>query len=108
MNAGDVTDEIFDMAFPDYKAGDYYVYNYAYVTLKDDADEQAVKALLQNNIKSAVAVTGRDASASVEAYQSEVEEGASYSGIFTFLFLFIAVLSVVTTMHRLSRNREHR
>lgn len=100
MNAGDVTDEIFDMAFPDYRAGDYYVYNYAYVTLKDDADEQAVKALLQNNIESAVAVTGRDASASVEAYQSEVEEGASYSGIFTFLFLFIAVLSVVTTMHR--------
>lgn len=36
----------------------------------------------------------------MEAYQSEVEEGASYSGIFTFLFLFIAVLSVVTTMHR--------
>lgn len=100
MNVGDVTDEIFDMAFPDYKASDYYVYNYAYVTLKDDTDEQAVKALLQNNIESAVAVTGRDASTSVEAYQSEVEEGASYSGIFTFLFLFIAVLSVVTTMHR--------
>lgn len=100
MNVGDVTDEIFDMAFPEYKASDYYVYNYAYVTLKDGADEQAVKALLQNNIKSAVAVTGRDASTSVEAYQSEVEEGASYSGIFTFLFLFIAVLSVVTTMHR--------
>ena len=78
----------------------YYIYNYAYVTLKDDADEQAVKALLQNNIESAVAVTGRDASASIQAYQSEIEEGATYSGIFTFLFLFIAILSVVTTMHR--------
>ncbi len=78
----------------------YYVYNYAYVTLKDGADEQAVKALLQNNIESAVAVTGRDASASVQAYQSEIDEGATYSGIFTFLFLFIAILSVVTTMHR--------
>ena len=100
MNAGDVTDEMFDMAFPDFKAGDYYVYNYAYVTLKDGADEQAVKALLQNNIESAVAVTGRDASASVQAYQSEIDEGATYSGIFTFLFLFIAILSVVTTMHR--------
>ena len=100
INEVDVTDEIFDMALPDYKASDYYVYNYAYVVLEDSADEQAVKALLQNGIESVQAVTGRDASASVSAYQSEVEEGASYSGIFTFLFLFIAVLSVVTTMHR--------
>lgn len=100
LGAADVTDEIFDMALPDYKASDYYVYNYAYVVLEDDADEQAVKALLQNGIESAQAVTGRDASASVSTYQSEVEEGATYSGIFTFLFLFIAVLSVVTTMHR--------
>ena len=100
ISASDVTDEVFGSAFPDYKASDYYVYNYAYVTLKDDADEQAVKALLQSGIESSQAVTGRDASASVQAYQSEVEEGASYSGIFTFLFLFIAILSVVTTMYR--------
>lgn len=78
----------------------HMVYTNTYVTIADDADEQKVKALIQSGIESAVAVTGRDASVSVLTYQSEVEEGSSYSAVFTFLFFFIAVLSVITTMHR--------
>ncbi|MCR4937187.1 MAG: ABC transporter permease [Lachnospiraceae bacterium] len=45
-------------------------------------------------------VTGRDMSSSYASYKSEAEEGDTYSGMFTFLFLFIASLSVVTTMNR--------
>ncbi|MBR6851490.1 MAG: ABC transporter permease [Lachnospiraceae bacterium] len=45
-------------------------------------------------------VTGRDSCSSYVYYKSEAEEGDTYSGMFTALFLFIASLSVVTTMNR--------
>lgn len=67
----------------------------------DNADKtQETKANLENNIKSAIAVTDRESSVSYKGYNSEIEEGTTYSGVFTFLFLFIAVLSVTTTMNR--------
>ena len=45
-------------------------------------------------------VTGRDSCGSYVYHKSEAEEGDTYSGMFTTLFLFIASLSVVTTMNR--------
>ena len=46
------------------------------------------------------AITGRDVWPSYASLKSESEEGDTYSGMFTFLFVFIAGLSVVTTMSR--------
>ena len=46
------------------------------------------------------AITGRDVWPSYETLKSESEEGDTYSGMFTVLFVFIAGLSVVTTMSR--------
>ena len=67
----------------------------------DNTDKLSeTKADIENNIKSAIAVTDREASASYVTYNSEIEEGQTYSSVFTLLFLFIAVLSVVTTMNR--------
>ena len=55
---------------------------------------------LQNACSRIMAVTDRGQSVSWSAYQSEVEEGQTYSVIFMAMFLFIAILSVVTTMNR--------
>ena len=46
------------------------------------------------------AITGRDVWQSYATLKSESEEGDTYSGMFTVLFVFIAGLSVVTTMSR--------
>ena len=46
------------------------------------------------------AITGRDVWGSYATIKSEAEEGDTYSGMFSFLFVFIAGLSVVTTMSR--------
>jgi len=46
------------------------------------------------------AITGRDVWPSYETLKAESEEGDTYSGMFTVLFVFIAGLSVVTTMSR--------
>ncbi len=76
------------------------IFNQIIVDVNKTDKTQETKANLENNIKSAIAVTDRESSVSYKGYNSEIEEGTTYSGVFTFLFLFIAVLSVTTTMNR--------
>ena len=76
------------------------IFNQIIVDVNKTDKMQETKANLENNIKSAIAVTDRESSVSYKGYNSEIEEGTTYSGVFTFLFLFIAVLSVTTTMSR--------
>lgn len=70
------------------------------IDLKNPEDYDKTKADLQKMLPDILAVTGRGELASYEGYQSEVEEGETYSFVFTALFLFIAILSVITTMRR--------
>lgn len=92
--------EMFDMYVPDFKAEDHYIFTSVIVDIDDVSKINDTKSDIENNIKSALAVTDRETSASYKSYQSEIEEGDTYSGVFTALFLIIAVLSVVTTMNR--------
>lgn len=79
---------------------DYYIFSSIIVDVDDTSKLAETKANIENNITSALAVTDREDSASYKSYQSEIEEGDTYSGVFTALFLIIAILSVVTTMNR--------
>lgn len=79
---------------------DYYVFNQIIIDTEDTSKLNDTKAELEDKITSAIAVTDRNSSASYESYNSEIEEGQTYSSVFTFLFLFIAILSVITTMNR--------
>ncbi len=75
-------------------------FNNFMVDIEDINKLDETKADIENNISSAMAVTDREDSISYKTYQSEIEEGDTYSGVLTALFLIIAVLSVVTTMNR--------
>ena len=92
--------ETFDMYMPDFKVEDYYVFTSVIVDIDDVSKINDTKTDIENNVKSALVVTDREVSASYKSYQSEIEEGDTYSSVFTALFLIIAVLSVVTTMNR--------
>ena len=101
MKASNIQDRaIFDEYFKDFKVEDYYQFTSIIVDVDDTSKINETKSEIENNLKSALAVTDRESSASYESYQSEIEEGDTYSGIFTALFLIIALLSVVTTMNR--------
>ena len=77
-----------------------YIFGEVIVDVSESANIKTVKAEIENTVSAAKAVTTRDDQLSYSGYLREAEEGEAYSGIFTFLFLFIAVLSVVTTMYR--------
>ena len=94
------SDEFWDTATKMVDTEDYIIFNAMIVDIDDTSKIEDTKRDIENNIKSALAVTDREASTSYEGYNSEIEEGDTYSGVFTFLFLFIALLSVVTTMNR--------
>ena len=88
-----------------FDAEDFYVYPYVIVDLEDTEKLSETKSEIENTIKPVKAVTTRDDSVSYMGYEREAEEGETYSGVFTFLFLFIAILSVVTTMYRFVRKQ---
>lgn len=101
MKEANIEDKaIFDMYMPDFKPEDYFVFNSVIVDIEDTNKLDETKVSIENNISSALAVTDREDSPSYKSYQSEIEEGNTYSGVFTALFLIIAILSVVTTMNR--------
>ena len=98
MNIDDIS--IIKSYIKDFNISNYYVFNKVIIDIDDHSKLDETKTDLEKNIKAAIAVTDRDSSSSYIAYNSEIEEGNTYSGVFTFLFLFIALLSVLTTMNR--------
>ena len=59
--------------------------------------------VLKNKIPGIITATTRSDDISYDGFQREAEEGETYSGVFSGLFVFIAILSVVTTMNRFVR-----
>ena len=75
------------------------------VDVDDKANVNAVKSEILNHIKNATAVVNIEDTTSYSAYQEEIDEGKTYVGVFSGIFLFIAILSVTTTMTRIVKNQ---
>ena len=90
---------------PDYNYKDYITYNYIMVDVDDEKNKNSVKSDIENSIENVLAVSDIKNELSYATYQGEIEEGETYVGIFSGLFLFIAVLSVITTMTRVVKKQ---
>lgn len=80
-------------------------FNKAYVDVDSKKYEDQVKKDLLNLDSSFLSITNRKSSVSYAQYKSEVDEGKTYSTVFTAMFLFIAILSVMSTMNRFVRKQ---
>jgi len=81
----------------------YKIMPIAYVDVKDESKVQETINQIKEKIPGIITASTRDDDVSYSGYQREAEEGETYSGIFSGLFVFIAILSVVTTMNRFVR-----
>lgn len=97
---------IFDLYLKDFDYKKYIPYNYIMVDVDEKSNVESVKNDIEDNIKNALAVLKIEDSLSYTMYQSEIDEGASYIGIFSGLFLAIALLSVITTMTRVIKKQK--
>ena len=85
---------------PEFEISKYQIFPQILVDVEDTSLLSKTKADLEAASSRILAVTDRKVSLSWAGYQSEIEEGQTYSTIFMGMFLFIAILSVVTTMNR--------
>lgn len=92
--------KLFAVLSPGADLSEYYPFPQMLVDVEDTSRLEQTKAKVEQACGGILAVTDRKLNVSWAAYQSEIEEGQTYSAVFTAMFLFIALLSVVTTMNR--------
>ena len=106
MKEMNIEDEnIFDMFVPEFNYKDYLIYNYIMVDVDNTEKIDEVKNAIEDNIENAKAIINIEDTSSYVTYQGEIDEGKTYVGVFSGLFLFIAMLSVITTMTRVVKNQ---
>lgn len=102
-----ITDEkIFDKYITNFNYKEYIPYNYIMVDVNKKKNVTSVKEEIEDNVSNAKAIVKIEDTLSYQRYQGEIDEGASYVGIFSGLFLFIAMLSVITTMTRVVKKQK--
>lgn len=101
-----VIDEMLNKIKPDFNYLDYVPFNYIMVDVNKKSNTSKVKDEIEDKISNCLATIKIEDTASYTMYQGEVDEGEAYVGIFSFLFLFIAMLSVITTMTRIVKRQK--
>ncbi len=105
MQEMNITDsKMFEQLLSNFNYKDYIKYNYIMVDIDDKSKTNEVKNNIEEKVKNAVLINIED-TPSYAQYQGEIEEGETYIGVFSGLFLFIALLSVVTTMTRVVKKQ---
>ena len=107
MKETGITEESFKYAIPDFNYKDYYIFNSLMIDLDKTDIDSITKSInnIEDNIQDIFVITKRENNASVAFYQGEINEGQDYVGIFSGLFIFIALLSVITTMTRVVKKQ---
>ena len=79
-------------------------YNYLMIDVDDLDTRDLVKEKIYESINPLAVINMEDTDSNV-TYQGEIDEGKTYVGVFSGLFLFIAMLSVITTMNRVVKKQ---
>lgn len=90
---------------PDFNIKDTLKFTSIMVNLEENAKINDIKKEIENKLENVIAVIEIEDTLSYNTYQTEIEEGKTYAGVFTVLFLLIAVLSVITTMTRVVKKQ---
>ena len=106
MKEASITDsKMFDMMIPDFNYKDYIPFSSIMVDVKNKNKRDKVKEKIEDEVKNAKAIINAEDTISYVTYQGEIDEGKTYVGVFSGIFLFIAMLSVITTMTRVVKRQ---
>lgn len=79
---------------------------YPQINVRSDMEKAELEEAVKDALGRTVLVTSKDEHMSYAGAQSEAEEGKTMGSILPVLFLAIAVLTMVTTMHRIAANEK--
>ena len=105
MKEKGIDEETFNQVMIDFNYKEYIPFNSIMVDVDNTDEINKVKNDIEDNIENAKAIINIEDTASYVAYQGEIDEGKTYVGVFSGIFLFIAMLSVITTMTRVVKNQ---
>lgn len=107
MEKMSIKDEtMFDNYIPNFNYKDYVPYNHIMVDVNNKNNVNEVKNTIEDKLKNALGVIKIEDTSSYSMYQGEIDEGGAFVGVFSGLFLFIAMLSVITTMTRVVKKQK--
>lgn len=90
---------------PNFDYKDLMPFQYLMIDVDDKKNNDVVKNEIETKIKNSLAMIEIEKTPSYMIYQGEIDEGSAFVGIFSGLFLFIAILSVITTMSRVVKKQ---
>ena len=105
MKENNLDEKSLSQAIPNFNYKDYIPFNNIMVDVNEKDDVNQVKNDIEDNIKNAKAIVKIEDTVSYVTYQGEIDEGKTYVGVFSGIFLFIAMLSVITTMTRVVKKQ---
>ncbi len=106
MKESNITDEkIFDVVMPNFNYKEYITFSNIMVDVLNNEKRDEVKQAIEDKVINAKAVINVEDTTSYVTYQGEIDEGKTYVGVFSGIFLFIAMLSVITTMTRVVKKQ---
>ena len=108
MKETNINDEnLFNTVMPNFNYKEYLIFNEIMIDLDKTNEKAITKSIntIEDNIENVLVITKREDNSSFAFYQGEINEGQDYVGIFSGLFIFIALLSVITTMTRVVKKQ---
>ena len=79
---------------------------YTQINVKSDLDKTDMERLVKNALGKTSLVLSRDENNAYASAQGEVQEGKTMGAILPVMFLLIGILTMVTTMHRVTINEK--
>ena len=79
---------------------------YPYICFQSERSKEELEEMTERALGFNALLLGKEETASYSAAQGEIEEGKSMGAILPVMFLLIAVLTMVTTMHRIAASEK--
>lgn len=92
---------LLDKYISNFNYKDYYTFNYVMVDIDDISKTNEVKNNIEDNVENTLAIINREYTASDRKYQGEIDEGKTYVGVFSGLFIFIAIILCIVIIYNL-------
>lgn len=79
---------------------------YPQINVRADMEKEEMEKAIKNALGKTILVTSKDEHTAWAGAKSEAEEGKTMGSVLPVLFLAIAILTMVTTMHRIAANEK--
>ena len=79
---------------------------YNQISIRSDLSKNEIEPKIEDSLNKTLLILSLDENKSYLSAQSEIEEGKTMGSILPVLFILIAVLSMITTMHRITKNEK--